>query len=414
MLKQLTNEEFTTFATNYNLKSIYQTKEYAFIMNKQNFDSIFLGLIENNNILAATLLLIEKLDGFKYAYAPHGFLIDYNDQELVKKYVEEIKKYLGKHDVIAIKINPLIIKNTYNENKNIIYTNENYEKIFNTLKRCGFYHLGYNDEFESLKPRFEAFIDLTKPLSQLFSNIKKEYRTKIRSADNNGITIYKGTQNSLKYLYLETQKKYPRNLRYYEDCYYFFEKRNMIDFYYAKLDSNHFLKKLQIKYQLKIQESEKFNHDVIMTKINNSKKSIAKKISLENEVNDCRVNLINATNIITQNPTGVVIASALIIKYADTVYIMMDGHNPKYKKFNGKHLLIWKLIEKYSQEGYKRFKIGGLPNILTNEKYKGLIQFKLNFGANVNEYIGDLELITNNALYFMYRNARPLRHILKK
>lgn len=414
MIRQLTNEEFTEFANNYKDKSIYQTKEYAFIMNKQNFESIFLGWIENNEIIAASIFLIEKLSGFKYAYAPHGFLLDYNNEELLKNFTLGAKKFLGKMDVIAVKINPLIIKNTYDYNKQLIFTNPNYDKIFSDLKKLGFYHLGYNNNFEALKPRFQAIIDLDKPLYDVFANIKKEYRTKIRSADNNGITIYKGNKDSLKYLYLHTQNKYPRDLRYYEDCYYFFEKRNMIDFYYAKLDINHFLKKLQQKYQLKVQESEKFNHDVIMTKRHNSKRSIAKKIRLETEVSKYRADLIEATNIMSQNPTGIVVASILNIKYGDTVYMLMDGYNPNYKKFNSKHLLIWKLLEKYSKEGFKKFNIGGLPNILVDTNLKGLTQFKLNFGSYVNEYMGDLELITNNTLYFMYRNSKVIRDIIKK
>lgn len=414
IVKQLTNEEFTNFADKYEQKSIYQTKEYAFIMNKQNFESIFLGLVDNQNIVAASIFLIEKLDGFKYAYAPRGFLIDYNNDILLKEFTEGVKKFLGKNNVIAVKINPLIVKNIYNSNKEIIYSNPNFDKIFNNLKKLGYYHLGFNNNFEALKPRFEAIIDLNKPYYEVFANIKKEYRTKIRSADRNGITIYKGNQSSLKYLYLETQNKYPRDLRYYEDCYYFFEKRGIVDFYYAKLDVNHFLKNLQAKYQLKVQESEKFNHDVIMTKNYNSKRSIAKKISLENQASEYRTNLINATSIMSQNPTGVVVASILTIKYGDTVYMLMDGYDPRYKKFNSKHLLIWKLIEKYSKEGYKKFNIGGLPNILSENEFKGLTQFKLNFGSYVNEYIGDLELITNNSLYFMYRNARPFSRILKR
>ncbi|MCI9433930.1 MAG: aminoacyltransferase [Bacilli bacterium] len=414
IIKQLTNEEFTEFANNYEQKSIYQTKEYAFIMNKQNFESIFLGLIDNNQVIAASIFLIEKLDGFKYAYAPRGFLLDYSNTNILKEFTNGIKSFLGKLNVIAVKINPLIIKNIYNSNKEIIYTNPNFDNIFSSLKKLGYYHLGYNNGFESLKPRYEAIIDLNKPYYEIFANIKKEYRTKIRSADRNGITIYKGNQSSLKYLYLETQNKYPRDLRYYEDCYFFFNKSNKIDFYYAKLDVNHFLKNLQLKYQLKVQESEKFNHDVIMTKNYNSKRSIAKKISLENQASEYRANLINATNIMSNNPNGVVVASILTIKYDDTIYMMMDGHDPKYKRFNSKHLLIWKLIEKYAKEGYKKFNIGGLPNILVDDNLKGLTQFKLNFGAYINEYIGDLELITNNSLYFIYRNARPLGRILRR
>ena len=49
---------------------------------------------------------------------------------------------------------------------------------------------------------------------------------------------------------------------------------------------------------------------------------------------------------------------------------------------------------------------GSLNNInKPNNKYKGLNEFKLNFHANVIEYIGDFELITNSPLYFVYKNS---------
>ena len=92
-IKELSNAEFNKFTDNYKVSSIYQTSEYAFVMNEQNYDSIFLGLIENDEVVAASLILIEKNFGFKYAYAPRGFLIDYTDFELLKTFTEEIKKY---------------------------------------------------------------------------------------------------------------------------------------------------------------------------------------------------------------------------------------------------------------------------------------------------------------------------------
>ena len=72
-------------------------------------------------------------------------------------------------------------------------------------------------------------------------------------------------------------------------------------------------------------------------------------------------------------------------------------------------------MEKYSKLGYKKFNLGGMSNPeLDDNKYKGLNEFKTNFGAKVYEYAGDFELITNNAKYFMYKNTLPIKNILKK
>lgn len=64
----------------------------------------------------------------------------------------------------------------------------------------------------------------------LFHNIRKEIRTKIRSAERNGVKVYSGNENNLEYLYLQTSKKYPRDLAYFKDCYQFFKNSNKIDF----------------------------------------------------------------------------------------------------------------------------------------------------------------------------------------
>ena len=93
----------------------------------------------------------------------------------------------------------------------------------------------------------------------------------------------------------------------------------------------------------------------------------------------------------------------------------MDGYDPKFKKFNSKHLLIWKIIEKYSKLGYKCFNLGGVSNFtIQSHKYHGLNEFKRNFGADIYEYAGDFELICNRASYFMYRNSNAFLKKLKK
>lgn len=419
-IKQLTNNEFKNFTASFKPSSIYQTTYYAFTMNEQDFYTVFLGLVDNDEIKAASLILIQKTNGFKYAYAPRGFLIDYNDTALLEIFTREIKKYLGKNDVVAIKINPMIIRYVYNSNYAVINQNIYYDSIFNHLGKLGYHHLGYNNFFEALKPRFEAIIDLTKPSEELFMDIDKSFRTKIRSADSDGIRIYHGDESNLDYLYLHTKNKYPRDLKYFKDLYAFFHKDNLIDFYYSKLDTAAYLKKVQKLYEECELEVNTLSELLLNNPGKNKQKLIDKKISLDKSFQAIKKQLEEAISLLRQYPEGIVLSSALVIRWQGEVYLIMDGYDPAFKKFNAKHLLLWKLIGTYSNLGYKTFNLGGIIDNRNpdkykelNDRYKGLNEFKLRFGAKAIEYVGDLELITNNTLYFMYNNSTQLSNIFK-
>ena len=413
VVREITNEEFKNFSKQYPISSLYQTPEYAFSISKQNYEPLFVGLInDNEETIGASLVLIEKIFGFKYAYAPKGFLIDYTDKDLLKRFTTLLKKFLGKKDVIAIKICPPIIRYSRNIQKNIVMHNTNYDTIFKNLKETGYYHLGYNNYFEALKPRFEAIIDLTIPYYQLFKNINKSYRTKIRTAEKSFIKIYKGNSDDLQYLYFHTKDEYPRNLKYFQDCFESFGRNNEIDFYYAKIDTQNYLKYSQYLYEQQEGKCEILNNKIINKSHN---KTINEKLHADKILSLRKKQLIDATSYLRDNPNGIILASALVVKNKKTVTLLIDGYDKNYQHLSAKHLLIWKLIEKYSKEKFERFSLGGITNPdLKDNKFKGLNNFKINFNPTIYEYIGDLELVTNQALYFMYRNAAPIRSILKK
>ena len=66
----------------------------------ENFKYLFLGLNDNGNIVGATMLIIQKYNGFVKAYAARGFLIDYDNLSLVETFTNELKKYLSKMQII--------------------------------------------------------------------------------------------------------------------------------------------------------------------------------------------------------------------------------------------------------------------------------------------------------------------------
>lgn len=411
-LKEITIEQFEYFLSKHDYNSIYQTAEYTLAMKNQGYTPMFLGLFDNGEIVAATSILIQSRNGFKYAYSPRGFLINYEDIELVKIFTDLIKGYLGKKDIVAIKISPMIIKNIYNSKKELIYHNEKFNYIYINLKKLGYYHYGYNNYFESLKPRFEAILNIEKPYYESFNNIKKNFKTKIRNAEKSGIKVYRGDINNITDLYIHTKRKYPKDNFYFADIYNNFSKKDNAYLYYTKLDTKEYL----IKYQNLYQKQEEYNLNLdnsILLNNKNNDKLITKKIIADNLLEKIKNQLVIATKMLKENSDGIITSSVLILTNKETVYLYMDGYDKKYQFLNSKHLLLWKLIEKYSLQGYKKFNLGGVINIFSsNKKYNGLNEFKLSFNPDIIEYIGDLELICNNTLYFLYKNN--IKNILKR
>jgi lipid II:glycine glycyltransferase (peptidoglycan interpeptide bridge formation enzyme) len=384
-------------------------------MNSENFDSILLGLKdEQNQILAASLILIEKNTKYKYAYAPRGFLLDYQDSHLLKEFTNGVKKYLGKLGIIAIKMNPMIVKASYDMKRKIMTKNNYYDIIFNNLKNLGYRHLGYNDYFEGLKPRYVALLDLDKPYYMIFNSFHKEFRTKIRTASKKGVQVYIGGIENLEYLYLQTKRKYPRDLTYFKNAYTYFNKEKKVDFFYTKINTKLYLTYTQEEYQ---KQNEKVLE--VIKKINDfpleREKYIALKMKEDKLLAYKKAELIKATKLLQNYPDGIVSASAMIIKEKKQVTLFMDGYDPKFKNFHSKHLLIWKLCEKYSNEGYTTFHLGGISAVnLKENKYEGLNNFKLSFGATAIEYMGDLELVTNHPLYLINKSPISIPNIIKK
>ena len=403
---ELSKEEFNNFAVNYIPNSPYQTSGYGLTMYTQGYNVYFLGLVDGNDIKAATMVMVKNEGSFKYGYVPKGFLLDYRDKTLLETFTLNLRKYLNSKSVVAIKICPIVVRNIYDSNYKLLASNPDFDSIFNNLKSLGYYHLGFNNLFEALKPRFEAIIDLNKDYISLFQDMSKAFKTKVRSSENSGVRIHKGDNKDIEILYEQVKGKYPRNQKYFEELYKNFD--GMADIYYAKVDLDVYSKKCQEDF-VKAESIANEANDRVLKNLGKSHQSlINKKMAADKNLNICKEKLSKAIELMSNHPEGIVIATVLVIKTKDNVTVMVDSFDRKYNSFNAKHLIIWKLMEKYSKEGYHLFNLGGIVGNI-DSKYRGLNDYKLGFGSKVYEYIGDFEFITNKPLYLMYKNTGFLK-----
>ena len=151
---QLTKEEFDNYVENNKYKNFYQTGTYGELMDRHSFDDYYLAMKnESEQIVAATLILIKKeVLGYKWGYCPRGYLIDFNDFDLLETFTKLLTQFLKKRNFMFVKIDPYIIHKSRDKMGNIIPGIDN-SKIIDKLLKIGYEHTGFNLNFENLKPK---------------------------------------------------------------------------------------------------------------------------------------------------------------------------------------------------------------------------------------------------------------------
>ena len=399
-LRILSIEEFSKFQKGHPLSNFYQTINYAMLMAEDGYDYDLIGLVDNdNNILAASLILLKPI-GIKcfYGYAPRGFLIDYDNTYLVKEFTEQIKNYYYEKNVIFIKINPFLPIGEIDTNNYLITYNEN-KNIINTLDEFGYKKLSDNLYFEAQLPRFNAYIDLKKYSS---ANLNKNTKNKIKKGIRKGLKIELVDKDKIKDFYNLMKNKKDNDEYYYQDYYTVFSKDDKMDLFLVSIDYNAFLQNSQYIYDEETTKNNKLNEKLAK---NNSEKVINAKMNSDKTLLTYKNDIMEATKGITNNE-NVYIAGAMVIKHNNIASIIFSAFDKNYKRFAPNYFLHYSII-KYYQDKYDYLDFNGVVgNFEVENPYTGLNRFKLGFNPRIYEFIGEFDLIIEPKSYeILLRNG---------
>lgn len=392
-IKELTINEFTNYQLNHALSSYNQTINYGILMAENTHDYDLIGYVDNdNNIYAASLIIIKKLNNkFFYGYSPKGFLIDYSNENLLRNFTIDLKEYYKQKNVVFIKINPEIavaeinikdFKPMYNINSNItnILINNGYKKLKDNLY------------FESMIPRFNAYI---KTNEFNINNINKNAKNKIKKGIRKGLVFEKADKNDLDIFYEFIKNKKGKELNYYKDFYTVFEKDNNIDLFLVKIDYNKFLINSQRAYEEELEKNNHFN-SLLINSVN--PKLLNRKMNSDKTLLVYKNDILEATKGMQSNK-DIYIAGALVITHNNKASIIMSGFDQNYKRFVPNYFLHYNIINYYYKD-YDFIDLNGMTGDFTDANpYKGLNDFKLSFNPKLFEFIGEFDLIIDEFAY---------------
>lgn len=415
--KIITEKEFKTFAEIHDQESFMQTVELGNLKKELGNKVHYLGVIKNKKIIAATLLLEENsVLQKKTFYAPRGFLIDYNDMELLTFFTNNIKKFIKEKKGFMLTIDPNVIYQIRTSDGDIIEEETKNDTLIDNLKTLGYKHFGFNKYLEALQVRWEYRLELNKPYEEIKANFSKSTRKNIDACYKKGLLVRRGKIEDLptmSEIFECTSKRkdfFYRSLEYYQKMYK--HMKDLMTIYIAYLDPNIYLEHTENM----LKEEEK-NNKQIEEKMKNS--CVGQKLKNQKETSDKLIEkykeeLEKAKRFKKENPNGKDVGVLLSMKSGNEYLTLSSGVLEEYKNFTPKYAMYDYHIKDAYEMGYKYIDFYGITGDFDkNNKYYGIYEFKKGFNGNVVELVGQFSLKVTN-FYNIYMILKKIKNKLKK
>ena len=402
-----------------NNKKSHFLQSYAwgeFAKKEKNLIPHYVGLEDNNNKLVATALILEKKLPLhlSYFYIPRGYVLDYNNLDILKEFTKDIKEYAKRYKAIFIKIDPDNIYHEEDNQGNIIKDNNN--DLVNKLKSLGYKHLGFTKNFETMQPRYTFRINMDKPYEEIEDNFSKTTKQRIKKANDLDVNVRIGDKSDINSFYnlmilTENRKDFiTHNEQYYKSLYEIWNKDNSCNIFLGSVDLEKIINHLEAK------KNELDNELNLLPKEDLSKSQKTKKNELERQLDKTNSDIEKYKENKDKYGSNIILSAHFIIEYGNTAWVLYAGNHNILSETYTNYKTYQEHIKYYYNKGMKTYdQFGTIGDLRKDNPLLGLHEFKKKFGGNYVEFCGEFDLVTNKLMYFVFTKLVPIyRNIIKK
>ncbi len=392
LFTQLNEEEYKSFLDNHKLKTFLHTPNIAKIRKRDGWDSVYLGIKENNKVIAATMLLSRKeFLGKKEFFAIRGFLIDYENEKLLDYFTKKVSEYVKNNNGFILRMDPYIIKQQRDIDGNIVKGGYNNFKIIEHLKKLGF------KERNQEQAKWMFVLDIKdKTIEELLKEMKPNTRNCINKTFKEGLIVRKLKYEELdKFLKITDDTSERRNfenksINYYHDMYKLFDKD--IKFIVAEINTKEYLENCKKELE---------NENKILDSLNKSNEGKIKEQKIK--IKGIEERLEEAKQL-TKIDEFIILSAGMFITYGDEIIYLSSGNYKEYMHFYAQYRIQYEMIKYGVENGYKLYNFYGISgNFDKNDSRYGVYKFKKGFNGYVVELIGEYELVINKFNYYIYK-----------
>ena len=394
---ELTETQFKNYSTMHSSRNYFQTVEYA--NTRSSYQRLYLGFISegNNTLMGAVLILENNVGKFKTGIVNGGFLIDYDNDNLFKDFITNLKNYLKSKKYVYVEVSNRTTYKIFDKQGKVLYYDTNIIKILDELSFVK------TNKFINR----EVVIETEKTPNETYKMFNSNTKRNINLALQRAISIYKDENNNIDTLLNLTKDSNAEKIKTLLKN--FNTKNNTAEIYFAKIDPEQWVNNYRFLLKEEEKNNDRLNSILQDPKTKKSNSLITKKMQSDKLIIKYNQEIIKATNIYTKYPDGAIIGAVLIIKNNREVYFLYEGYNKDLQDFYSSHLIKWEIIKKYLTLGYKIINFGNIKNM---NKTNGDYLFKMGFGGKVYEYIGTYDLIVNKWLYRLIKLINKIKKMI--
>lgn len=404
-LRELTKREFDGYALNHPLGSFQQTSSWGRFMGGDKFHAYYVGGFIKEKMVGASLLLSyeRKKNKERVFYTPRGFLIDYKNEELLKEFTEEVKKFIIEKHGVFLKIDPyILVRDRDNEGKIIE------GGVYNDFVEVNLTNANFIKVNDKIQPKWLSRINLKeKTIDDIFNNFSSKARQTVRRNERLGFKIrdfdFKDIDKFIDIINNESRKynTIVPTKTFYEDLKQTFDGNiKFMEVYFKKDEVTSNIDKMISEV---IKEKE-----VRINNYHNSKMREEYFIDKELEDEEEIKRLESLKEYFSKCNDDVSMGIYMFITIGNEVVALNGGIVDEYNKLDASYTLHYEMIKYAVENGYKYYNLYEIGDITDpNNKLKNSYNYKKNFGGEVVELVGEYDLVINPKYTDMTRKYFP-------
>ncbi|MBR2676707.1 MAG: peptidoglycan bridge formation glycyltransferase FemA/FemB family protein [Solobacterium sp.] len=386
-------KRFREFVLNSDQNTLFQNPEWA-LVKEDSWNSIIASVTENGEMVAAALILIRPIVfGKTMFYIPRGPVMDWHNQSLVTFMLDHLKELARKNHAMVLRFDPYVIYRQYDiKEKDQEHPAQN-EDVIAFLKQYGAEHKGFTKRIEeATQPRYNIIMKVDDSWKD---RLIKNTRQSIRTAEKRGAECFEGPEyipdlrtalhftETRQGIVLRSEAYFRRMAEVYKDhCIVMIAKLNFA------------------------REAERLNRDLSETEEQLAKAQSKKETArLEKQIENDRAELERIEEY-RKNESGdeVVLCGKMVIFNEKRMEFVYMGNNTNYMRVRANYWLYSKCLERCQELGIEVCSFGGVEGTLDD----GLTQFKSAWPVEVEEMIGEFNIVLDPLLYRIFTDVYPL------